>query len=102
MKRAIDLLVSGLVFFLAAQSFVAAQNDPPHNDSSGVACGDCHDSALLGQSPFWTDNQTETAYNSVCDLGHIAGGAPAGNVVIWTEDGADEFGVIYVECYAGP
>jgi hypothetical protein len=49
-----------------------------------------------------TRTLTWNAGSSRYDVNFTSWLTSGGNVVIWTEDAADEFGVISVECYAGP
>jgi hypothetical protein len=73
MKRAVLLLILGIGIVFSIQSTVSATTDPPHNESSGVSCSDCHGQSLLNyQSPFWTDNTADTVYNSLCTRCHYA------------------------------
>jgi hypothetical protein len=68
MKRAILLLVSGVVFFFAAQSYVLAL-DPPHNLDNEVDCNDCHGEALFS-NPNMTAEEKDAAMTDVCKLCH--------------------------------
>ena len=70
------------VFFSWFIFLSAHAGDPPHNAASGVTCSDCHGQTLLnGQSPFWSDNKADTAYNSICKREYtICSMAPADGV----------------------
>ena len=59
-------IVLFLLLFLGLPGILSA-NDSPHNEASGVGCADCHGQSLLNsQSPFYTDNRSDTAYNAIC------------------------------------
>jgi len=63
-----------LVFFIGIFYVSVYANDPPHNEASGVSCSDCHGQTLLNsQSPFYTDNTSDFAYNSLCMRCHDQG-----------------------------
>ncbi len=66
----VSRLVCLVVVILASAAIFplpSIANDPPHNEASGVGCSDCHGQLLLdSQSPFYTDNNSDTAYNSIC------------------------------------
>jgi len=72
------LFITGCLILAIILPFLSAANDPPHNEASGVGCADCHGQSLLsGQSPFWTDNKTDSAYNAICmDRCHVSGVSP--------------------------
>ena len=60
---------------------VNAVHDPPHNEASSVNCESCHGKSLILldtldnpiNSPFWSENSSDEAYNSICRRCHLTG-----------------------------
>jgi hypothetical protein len=68
MKRAIFLLVTGVIFFFSAQATVMADNDPPHSQASTVFCAECHGDELFSSGE--TGAALDALYDALCTKCH--------------------------------
>ena len=70
MRKLACLLFIGTVFFYLGTPVTFA-NDPPHNDDSEIACGECHGEVLFSTDPGdYTPDELIDAYNDVCKRCH--------------------------------
>jgi predicted CxxxxCH...CXXCH cytochrome family protein len=78
MKRAILIIIIGLIITIFHNFLAFATIDAPHSDSNNIYCGSCHGQGLLDfNSPFWGGSGT---YDQICLSCHVAPSGPYSDI----------------------